>query len=139
MAKREKRTAPALPEGPFITRDKAFYKGFFSLLIIITGLIWMVGPQLYTSIETIIINSGDYVDKADAWISRFFMNYPEVEATVSGMFGDGPFAGGRVARAAEAADAGHAVQREPEGSAEEAEADDRDVCHGVSISRFHTG
>ena len=36
MAKGGKRPAPALPEGPFITRDRSFYKGFFSLLVIIT-------------------------------------------------------------------------------------------------------
>ena len=36
MGRREKKSAPALPEGPFITGDRSFYKGFFSLLIIIT-------------------------------------------------------------------------------------------------------
>jgi putative MATE family efflux protein len=36
MAKGKGRSAPALPEGPFITRDRAFYKGFFSLLVVIT-------------------------------------------------------------------------------------------------------
>ena len=36
MGKRERRPAPALPEGPFITRNRDFYKGFFSLLVVIT-------------------------------------------------------------------------------------------------------
>lgn len=29
------KSAPQLPEGPFITRDKSFYRGFFSLMVII--------------------------------------------------------------------------------------------------------
>ena len=36
MAKNGKRSAPALPEGPFITCDRNFYRGFFPLLIVIT-------------------------------------------------------------------------------------------------------
>jgi predicted PurR-regulated permease PerM len=73
---------------PKLSRGFSVFLAILSLLIILTGLIWMVAPQMYNSIETIVINSGDYVDKADAWISRFFMNYPEGESTISGMFGD---------------------------------------------------
>ena len=73
---------------PKLSRGFAVFLAMLSLLVILTGLIWMVAPQMYNSIETIIVNSGEYVEQADAWISRFFMNYPEVEATVSGMFGD---------------------------------------------------
>ena len=36
MTKRKKRPAPALPEGPFITRDRSFYRTFFPLLLVIT-------------------------------------------------------------------------------------------------------
>ena len=36
MARRERKPAPALPEGPFITRDRKFYRTFFPLLLIIT-------------------------------------------------------------------------------------------------------
>ena len=36
MAKIGRRPAPALPEGPFITRDRQFYRTFFPLLFIIT-------------------------------------------------------------------------------------------------------
>ena len=73
---------------PKLSRGFSIFLAVLSLLIIITGLIWMVAPQMYNSIETIVVNSGDYVNEADAWIGRFFMNYPEVEATISGLFGD---------------------------------------------------
>ena len=36
MAKLERRSAPALPDGPFITRDRSFYRTFFPLLSVIT-------------------------------------------------------------------------------------------------------
>ena len=58
---------------------------------------------------------------------------------IRGMFGDRPFAGGGIARAAETPDAGHAVERESEGRAEEAEADDRDVRHAGTVIRCHSG
>ena len=83
-----KRSRRADTVAPKLARGFSVFLAMLSLLVIITGLIWMVAPQLYTSIETIVVNSGDYVDKADAWISRFFTNYPEIESTVSDLFGD---------------------------------------------------
>ena len=73
---------------PKLSRGFSVFLAIISMLVILTGLIWLVAPQMYSSIETIIINSGDYIDQADAWISRLFMNYPELESTISGMFGD---------------------------------------------------
>ena len=85
LLKKSKRANKLLPK---LSRGCAVFLAMVSLLIIITGLIWLVAPQMYSSIETIIINSGDYVEQADAWIGRFFNNYPEIESTISGMFGD---------------------------------------------------
>ena len=59
-----------------------------SLFVIVGGLIWLVAPQLYSSLENIVVNSPTYVDQMDAWINRLFANYPEIEAAVGGMFGD---------------------------------------------------
>ena len=73
---------------PKLARGFSVFLAMLSLPVALTGLIWLVAPQLYSSIESIIINSGDYIARADAWISRFFMNNPEAEATVSSMFGD---------------------------------------------------
>lgn len=73
---------------PKLSRGFAVFLAMLSLLIILTGMVWLVAPQMYNSIESIIVNSGDYLDKADAFISRFFREYPEVERTLSGIFGD---------------------------------------------------
>ena len=85
LLKKNKRADKLVPK---LSRGFAVFLAMLSLLVILTGLIWLVAPQMYSSIETIVVNSGDYVDRADAWISRFFMNYPSVEETISGMFGD---------------------------------------------------
>ena len=85
LLKKSKKADKLIPK---LSRGFSVFLAILSLLVILTGMIWMVAPQMYNSIETIVINSGDYVDKADVWISRFFMNYPEVENTISGMFGD---------------------------------------------------
>ena len=73
---------------PKLARGFSVFLAMLSLLIILTGLIWLVAPQMYTSIETIIVNSGDYIEKADNWISRFFMHNPEIEHTISELVGD---------------------------------------------------
>ena len=73
---------------PKLSRGFAVLLAMLSLLVILTGLVWLVAPQMYNSIETIIVNSGDYVEQADAWISRFFANNPELEATLSNSIGD---------------------------------------------------
>ena len=85
LLKKNKKAATLVPK---LSRGFAVFLAMITLLIVLTGLVWMVAPQLYSSIETIIINSGDYIDQADAWISKFFMNYPEIESTLSGMIGD---------------------------------------------------
>ncbi len=73
---------------PKLSRGFSVFLAILSLLVILTGLVWLVAPQMYNSIETIIVNSSDYVEQADAWISRFFANNPELEATLSNSIGD---------------------------------------------------
>ena len=85
LLKKNKRADVLLPK---LARGFSVFLAMLSLLIILAGLVWMVAPQLYSSIETIVINSGDYIEQADAWISRLFTNNPELEATLSGLFGD---------------------------------------------------
>lgn len=48
-------------------------------LLIIAALIWLIIPQIYTSVESIVLNSQDYYDTIIGWINKFFENNPEVE------------------------------------------------------------
>ncbi len=51
-------------------------------LLFITVLLWIVIPQVYTSIESIVSNAPDYFETVNGFIQRFFENYPNVESAL---------------------------------------------------------
>lgn len=57
------------------------------ILIVIIALVWMLIPQLYSSLETIIINSPSYFEKMTGWIEKVMHNHPAVEETLTSMVG----------------------------------------------------
>lgn len=72
---------------PKLSRGLAVFLAEISLLVIIIAVIWMIVPQLYLSIETIVANSQTYLNTAYRWIDRLFEDYPAIEEAVSTMFG----------------------------------------------------
>ena len=54
------------------------------LLLVIAAFIWMIIPQLYSSIETIVVNSPEYLDKIQEWVGKTLEEYPAIEQYVSG-------------------------------------------------------
>ena len=73
---------------PKLSRGFAVFLCIISLLVIVGGMIWLVAPQLISSIERIVVNSGDYINTADAWLTRMLADYPELEQAISGAVGD---------------------------------------------------
>jgi len=73
---------------PKFSRGCAVFFAIISMLVVLAGMISMVAPQLYGSVETLIVNSSDYVARADELITRLLKDYPELDAAISGMFGD---------------------------------------------------
>lgn len=69
-------------------RGLSVFLCILSLLVLIGGLIWMVVPQIYSSLERVVVNSQDYIDRADAFLTATLADYPELEATVTTAFGD---------------------------------------------------
>ena len=49
------------------------------LLAIVAALIYLILPQLYNSIETIVANSGTYIAQVNDWLTNVLQNYPELE------------------------------------------------------------
>ncbi len=47
-------------------------------LAVITALVYLIIPQLYSSIETIVNNSPVYIEKLSAWSQEILASYPEV-------------------------------------------------------------
>ena len=58
------------------------------MLAIVTGLFFLIIPQLYSSIETIIVNSPVYIDKLTTWATKMLTDYPEVRSYVTQLLGD---------------------------------------------------
>ena len=64
---------------------------FFSeifMLAIITGLFFLIIPQLYSSIETIIVNSPVYIDSLTTWATKLLTDFPEIRSYVTQVLGD---------------------------------------------------
>ena len=52
------------------------------LLAILTALVYLIIPQLYSSIETIVQNSGTYAANISAWAEKLLKDYPEVQTYI---------------------------------------------------------
>ena len=55
-------------------------------LAMITALVYLIIPQLYSSIETIVNNSPGYIDKLSEWSKNTLANYPELRDFVTEKF-----------------------------------------------------
>ncbi len=58
------------------------------LLAILTALIYLILPQLYSSIETIIVNSNAYITSVSSWIGGLFEDYPALADYAAGLLGE---------------------------------------------------
>ena len=53
-----------------------------TLIAVIGALIYLILPQVYNSIETLVVNSPTYIDKGVTWAENQLNSYPDVEAFV---------------------------------------------------------
>ena len=58
------------------------------LLLILAALVYLIIPQLYSSLETIVLNSPEYFDKISGWVERIIKDNSELEGNLSGLIGD---------------------------------------------------
>ena len=54
------------------------------LLLILTALVYLILPQLYDSLETMVVSSPEYFDRAMAWIQKTLGRNPGIEQYVTG-------------------------------------------------------
>lgn len=74
-----KKIWPKKPVRTSLARGLSVALSILVALLIIAALIWLIIPQIYTSVESIVLNSQDYYDTITGWINKFFENNPEVE------------------------------------------------------------
>ena len=53
------------------------------LLVLLTAFVLLILPQLYSSIETIVVNSPEYYNKMSKWIELKLEDHPEIEQYVA--------------------------------------------------------
>lgn len=69
------------------SRGMAVLFAEISMLIIIGSVIWLIVPQLYQSLKTIVLNSTNYIKVANEWLDRLLSDYPEIEEKIAGTYG----------------------------------------------------
>ncbi len=75
-------------KGSGLARGFAVVCAEIVMLAIITGLFFMIIPQLYSSIETIVTNSPTYIDSLTSWATKLLTDYPEISDYVAQILGD---------------------------------------------------
>ena len=58
------------------------------MLLIVGALLYMIIPQLYISIETIVANSPIYINNLTNLATRLFADFPELESMINSMVGN---------------------------------------------------
>lgn len=79
---------PKLKLGGKLPRVLAVMLSEIMLVIIIGALIYLIVPQVYESIVTIIANSPGYFDSAYSTIDNLLKDYPEIEEYATKIFGN---------------------------------------------------
>ena len=75
-------------DGSKLARGLAVFFSELFMLAIITGLFFLIIPQLYSSIETIIVNSPAYIETLTNWATKTLSDFPEVRSYVTQLLGD---------------------------------------------------
>jgi predicted PurR-regulated permease PerM len=58
------------------------------VLLIISGLFYFIIPQLYESIESIVTNISDSIEKLQDWADKWLDNYPLIDQNFSEILQD---------------------------------------------------
>ena len=58
------------------------------LILVLMALVYLILPQLLSSIQTLISNSGTYADNVTNWLDGLFKDYPELDNYLENIFGN---------------------------------------------------
>ncbi len=70
-------------DGSKLARGLAVLVSELAMVTVLTALVYLILPQLYSSIETIVKNGPDYLRDLSAWVNGLLQNYPEITKYVS--------------------------------------------------------
>lgn len=66
-------------DGAKLSRGLSVLLSEVVFLAVITALVYLILPQLYNSILTIVQNSNTYIENTTAWLEKLLSDYPEIE------------------------------------------------------------
>jgi predicted PurR-regulated permease PerM len=75
-------------DGRSFARGMSVLLSIIFLLAILTALISLIIPQLYSSLQTLVVNSPSYISGFTSWVEKVLEDYPEIEQSVTQTFGD---------------------------------------------------
>lgn len=55
------------------------------MLLVVGALLWLILPQIYSSVNSIVSNSQSYFKTIEGWVTRTFEDYPELMAGVTSL------------------------------------------------------
>ena len=74
-------------DGSRFARSMSVLLSELFLLAILTALVCLIIPQLYSSLQNMVANSPLYIDTASRWITQLLEDFPEIEHYVSQTLG----------------------------------------------------
>ncbi|MEG0876014.1 MAG: AI-2E family transporter [Oscillospiraceae bacterium] len=69
-------------------RGVAIFAAILSLVVAVSLLLLLIIPQVYQSIEGIVMNLSSSMTRFDAWANKWLEDFPRVEETLSTILGD---------------------------------------------------
>ena len=82
----EKLSGKKKKSSPKLAKALSVLLSIIVFLAMITALVYLIIPQLYSSVETIVNNSPGYIDKLSEWSKNTLANYPELRDFVTEKF-----------------------------------------------------
>ena len=55
------------------------------MICVVSALLWLILPQIYSSINSIVSNSQSYFETIEGWVTRTFEDYPELMESVTSL------------------------------------------------------
>ena len=74
-------------DGSRFARSMSVLLSELFLLAVLTALICLIIPQLYSSLQNMVANSPMYIETASRWITQLLEDFPEIEQYVSQTLG----------------------------------------------------
>jgi len=70
-------------DGSRLSRGLSVLVSEIVFLLVIAAVVYLIIPQIYTSLEAMVLSSSEYIARTSEWIERILSDYPEIMAFVT--------------------------------------------------------